>query len=65
MDDLKVLLKEERIPDGWESRVRDPFGLTFAKFNLTVFRIELDIDENYNAPSVGARTPAKGDRKED
>ncbi|KAI5119462.1 hypothetical protein M0805_007196 [Coniferiporia weirii] len=45
VDDLEVFLKEERIPDGWESRVRDPFGLTFAAFNRTVFRIELGIKE--------------------
>ncbi|OCB87321.1 chloroperoxidase-like protein [Sanghuangporus baumii] len=44
VNDIEVLLKEERIPDGWESRVRDPFGLTFAKFNSTVFRVELGID---------------------
>ncbi|THH09015.1 heme-thiolate peroxidase [Phellinidium pouzarii] len=45
VDDLQVMLKEERIPDGWESRIRDPFGLTFAAFNRTVFRVELGIDE--------------------
>lgn len=44
VDDIEVMLKEERIPDGWESRVREPFGLTFAKFNLTVFRVELGIE---------------------
>lgn len=46
VDDLAILLKEERIPDDWESRVRDPWGLTFAAFNRTVFRVELGIDES-------------------
>ncbi|KAH8112824.1 chloroperoxidase-like protein [Phellopilus nigrolimitatus] len=46
VDDLEVFLKEERIPDGWESRVRDPFGLTFAAFNCTIFHVELGIGEN-------------------
>lgn len=46
MDDLKVILKEERLPEGWESRVRNPFGLTLAAFNSTVLGVELGIDES-------------------
>ncbi|TDL27806.1 chloroperoxidase-like protein [Rickenella mellea] len=44
--DLRVFLKEERLPDGWESKVRKPAGLTISTFNSTVFRIELGIDES-------------------
>ncbi|KAF7305647.1 hypothetical protein HMN09_00818300 [Mycena chlorophos] len=40
VDDLKAILREERIPYGWESRVRSRMGLTFLKFNLTVFKLE-------------------------
>jgi len=46
VDDLEVILKEERLPDGWESRIRDPWGLTLAAFNRTVFRVELGTDES-------------------
>ena len=46
VDDLEVVLKEERIPDGWEPRIRDPWGLTLAAFNRIVFRVELGIDES-------------------
>jgi len=46
--DLESILIEERIPDGWESRVRRPFGLTQATFNRTVLKVEFGIDEkNY------------------
>ncbi|KAJ8517165.1 heme-thiolate peroxidase [Pleurotus djamor] len=41
MDDLRPILVEERIPDGWESRIRKPFGLTMITFNVgTVFKVE-------------------------
>jgi len=46
VEDLEVILKEERLPEGWESRVRNPWGLTFGAFNSTVLRVELGIDEN-------------------
>lgn len=41
-------MREERIPEGWESRIRAPLGLTFARFNATVARVELGIDNRYN-----------------
>ncbi|THV02274.1 Cloroperoxidase [Dendrothele bispora CBS 962.96] len=37
---IRTMLVEERIPDGWESCIKDRKGLTFAKFNLTVFKVE-------------------------
>ena len=43
--DLKSVLIDEKLPEGWESRVRSRWGLTFAKFNLTVLPLEFSISE--------------------
>ncbi|KXN88410.1 Putative sterigmatocystin biosynthesis peroxidase stcC [Leucoagaricus sp. SymC.cos] len=44
--DLEAILLEERLPEGWQSRVRKPLGLTLAHFNLTtVMWVELGISE--------------------
>ncbi|KAH8988121.1 Cloroperoxidase [Lactarius hatsudake] len=40
-DDIYTFLTEERLPEGWESRIRDQMGLTILAFNRTVFRVEL------------------------
>ncbi|KAH9961138.1 Cloroperoxidase [Lactifluus volemus] len=48
--DLYTFLAEERLPDGWESRVRDQMGLTIFTFNRTVFRVELGVEEEVNQP---------------
>jgi len=48
--DLEPLLREERIPDGWEPRVRARRGLTFATFNRTVFKVERGIKETPPVP---------------
>jgi hypothetical protein len=45
IDDIRSILMDERIPDGWESRVRSRYGLTFAKFNFTVLPLEFSINE--------------------
>ena len=45
VDDLRTVLLEERLPDGWESRVREPMGLTIALFNKTVLGIEMGVEE--------------------
>ena len=45
VDDLRAVLLEERLPDGWESHVREPMGLTIAVFNKTVLGIEMDVEE--------------------
>lgn len=34
MKDLETILIEERLPEGWESRVRRRYGLTIATLNL-------------------------------
>ncbi|KAJ7190104.1 Chloroperoxidase [Mycena pura] len=43
--DLKLILREERFPDGWESRVRSRMGMTFFTLNRTVFKLERGIKE--------------------
>ncbi|KAI0052269.1 Cloroperoxidase [Auriscalpium vulgare] len=48
--DLHVFLTEERLPAGWEPRVRDRMGLTIGAFNRTVMRVELGIEEEVKGP---------------
>jgi hypothetical protein len=50
LNDIHTLLTEERLPDGWESRVRDQMGLTLTTFNRTVFRVELGIEDELKQP---------------
>ena len=54
MRDIHTFLTEERLPEGWESRVRDRMGLTFFAFHRTVFRVEpsveLGIEEEIDRP---------------
>ncbi|KZT08126.1 chloroperoxidase-like protein [Laetiporus sulphureus 93-53] len=45
VQDLKVMLLEERIPDGWQSRIRRPGGLTLTEFQGTVLTVEFGIKE--------------------
>ncbi|KZV72559.1 Cloroperoxidase [Peniophora sp. CONT] len=48
--DLATILIEERLPDGWEPRVRDRFGLTMAKFNMTVMPVEMGVRDEVERP---------------
>ncbi|KAI0034800.1 Cloroperoxidase [Vararia minispora EC-137] len=48
--DLATFLIEERLPTGWEPRLRDRFGLTLTKFNMTVFPVEMGIKEEVEEP---------------
>ncbi|KAJ6560582.1 hypothetical protein DFH09DRAFT_1364750 [Mycena vulgaris] len=41
--DLEPFLNEERIPEGWEPKIRSRMGLTFLDFNRTVFKVERGI----------------------
>ena len=50
VSDIYTFLTEERLPDHWESRVRDQMGLTMIGFNRTVFGVELGIKEEVNSP---------------
>jgi hypothetical protein len=45
VDDLSSILLHERIPEGWESRVRQPYGLTMMNFNKTVLAVEFGVNE--------------------
>ncbi|KAI0772775.1 Cloroperoxidase [Trametes elegans] len=54
MRDIEPLLREERIPDGWESRVRHRMGLTMLEFNTTVLPVELNIKEEVDGSFANA-----------
>ncbi|KAG2159330.1 Chloroperoxidase [Suillus bovinus] len=45
VNDLRSVVLHERIPDGWESRIRQPYGLTFTHFNKTVLAVEFGVRE--------------------
>jgi hypothetical protein len=40
VNDLKTILTEERIPEGWQSRILSRKGLTMMAFNTTVIPVE-------------------------
>ncbi|KAI0634202.1 chloroperoxidase-like protein [Trametes polyzona] len=45
IDDLRVILGEERLPEGWEPRFRRRWGLTILEFNFTVLPVEFSVKE--------------------
>ncbi|KAG5351655.1 putative sterigmatocystin biosynthesis peroxidase stcC [Termitomyces sp. T112] len=51
--DLETVLLEERLPDGWESRIRESQGLTLLTFNKTVFKVGWGVDETKFAQRTG------------
>ncbi|KZP13752.1 Cloroperoxidase [Athelia psychrophila] len=63
VEDLRVLLLEERLPEGWQSQIRSRFGLTFAAFNSTVLPVlrgVKDVPPSENAAQLSG-VPAKAD----
>lgn len=40
VEDLEPFLIEERIPDGWEPRIRSRVGFTMQAFNGTVLKVD-------------------------
>ncbi|KAG1831041.1 hypothetical protein EV424DRAFT_1300796, partial [Suillus variegatus] len=40
VDDLHNFLHEERLPEGWESHIRQPHGITMMQLNKTILGIE-------------------------
>jgi hypothetical protein len=50
LNDIYTFLTEERLPDGWESRVRDQMGLTLGTLSRTVLRVELGIEDEVKQP---------------
>ncbi|KAH7886161.1 Chloroperoxidase [Phlebopus sp. FC_14] len=45
VEDLRPFLLEERLPEGWESRIRQPYGMTILTFNKTILTVELGTKE--------------------
>ncbi|KAJ8589492.1 Cloroperoxidase [Rhizopogon salebrosus TDB-379] len=45
VDDLRDILLHERIPEGWESRIRQRHGLTLMNFNMTILAVEFGVRE--------------------
>lgn len=43
VDDLKLMLTEEKFAENWEPRIRAPYGLTMAAFNATVLPVEMGV----------------------
>ncbi|KAF8065051.1 Chloroperoxidase [Lyophyllum atratum] len=61
ISDLETVLLEERLPEKWESRIREPKGLTILTFNRTVSKVEKGIDESKFATPAPAAEPASPD----
>ncbi|KAI0767454.1 chloroperoxidase-like protein [Fomes fomentarius] len=45
VQDLRPLLTEERLPDGWQPRILHRQGLTMMEFNNVVLKVELGVKE--------------------
>jgi hypothetical protein len=45
VEDLRSFLLHEQIPESWESRIRQPHGLTMMTFNKTILRVEFGVCE--------------------
>jgi len=52
LHDIHTFLTEERLPEGWESRVRGQMGLTIFTLNCTSFPVELGIEEEVAQPLI-------------
>ncbi|KIJ98661.1 hypothetical protein K443DRAFT_680585 [Laccaria amethystina LaAM-08-1] len=59
VSDLESILIDERLPEGWESRIRKPFGLTIASFQPTVLKVEFGIDESKYAAEASSTAAAE------
>jgi len=56
--DLETILAEEKLPEGWESRVMNRMGLTMAKLNCTGVPLEFSISEKkYRAKLASEQAP--------
>ncbi|TFK75585.1 Cloroperoxidase [Pluteus cervinus] len=55
--DLEPILLEERIPDGWEPRIRERLGLTILAFNKTVLGVETRTKEDTPASVAPTTNP--------
>lgn len=64
VSDLRAFLLEERLPEGWEPRVRHRAGLTMLEINKTIGEIEFgvpqEVDGSMQAPrSASASSSGK------
>jgi len=59
--DVEILLTEERLPEGWEPRVRKFYGLTIAAFNTVVLPVELRTNEKAAAKQLTAKAQPEDD----
>jgi hypothetical protein len=55
--DLTVMLNEERFPDNWEPRILARYGLTMAKFNGTILKVERGVDTKVKTKVVEGEAP--------
>ncbi|KAI0664076.1 Cloroperoxidase [Cubamyces menziesii] len=62
VDDLRSILGEERLPDGWEPRVRRRMGLTTIEFNFTLLPMEFSIKEEVDGSMKGVGQERYHDR---
>jgi hypothetical protein len=58
--DLEPLLIEERLPCGWETKVRSRMGLTMGAFNKTVIQVEYGISTAKPQPEAAVATETTG-----
>ncbi|KAI0772774.1 chloroperoxidase-like protein [Trametes elegans] len=64
VQDLRVILSEERLPEGWEPRFRRRMGLTILEFNFTVLPVEFSVKEEVDG-SIDAAGRERYQRVED
>ncbi|KAF8719041.1 hypothetical protein AX14_011541 [Amanita brunnescens Koide BX004] len=65
LEDITIMLTEERIPEGWESRVRKPYGLTFAAFNFVIIPLELQTNKKAKELAAIAQNETTGTENQD
>ncbi len=58
MEDLRAFLLEERLPEGWEPRVRHRAGLTMIEINATIGKVEFGVEEEVDGSISAPRTNA-------
>jgi len=54
LKDIEIILTEERIPEGWEPRIRKQYGLTLAAFNTSIIPLEFKTSTLVKAEGVKA-----------
>jgi hypothetical protein len=54
--DLELFLAKERLPDGWETKVRSRMGLTIGGFNKMVFQLEYGTRKGKPQPEAVSET---------